>query len=104
MTVAAHVLADLEVKIANGAEITTADAARVLACSDLVSVGVLGELARQRVSGQTITFARVATVSDGSSVMLGDAGELRLTGPVASIDDARRRVRAATPLAAGRVV
>jgi hypothetical protein len=103
MPATTHSLADLEEKVAAGKALTSAEAARVIACPDLVSVGVLGESARRAATGDTITFARVCAVAPGQdAVALGDAGEVRLTGAPASIDDARARVRAAVPLADGR--
>ncbi|HWB29375.1 MAG TPA: hypothetical protein VG736_02650 [Vicinamibacterales bacterium] len=103
MSATTHSLADLEEKVAAGKALTSAEAARVIACPDLVSVGVLGESARRAATGDTITFARVCTVAPGQDALtIGDAGEVRLTGAPASIDDARARVRAAVPLADGR--
>jgi len=104
MTLVTHTLADLEQTLSSGNALTPADAARVLACPDLVSIGILGELARHRATADTITFGRVATMPDVMPVDVGDAGELRLTGAVVSIDDARRRVQAGAPLASGRVL
>jgi hypothetical protein len=103
MSATTHSLADLEEKVAAGKALTSAEAARVIACPDLVSVGVLGESARRAATGDTITFARVCVVAPGQDALtIGDAGEVRLTGAPASIDDARARVRAAVPLADGR--
>jgi hypothetical protein len=97
-----HTLADLEQKAAAGEALTATELARVLACSDLVSVGVLGEMARRAASGDTITFCRVTPVmGDDSSFEIGEAGEVRLIGVPASLKDARRRVQAVTTAAAG---
>ena len=105
MTTFTHTLSDLEEKLTAGESLTTPDLARVLACPDLVSVGVLGEMARRAASGDTITFCRVAAVTgDESSFETGEAGEVRITAEPASIDDARRRVQAVRPGAAGRPV
>jgi aminodeoxyfutalosine synthase len=105
MAATTHSLADLEEKVAAGKALTSAEAARVMACPDLVSVGVLGESARRKAAGDTITFARVCAVSPAQdAVEIGDAGEIRLTGVPASIDEARARVRAAAARADGRAV
>jgi hypothetical protein len=103
MSATTHSLADLEEKVAAGKALTSAEAARVIECPDLVSVGVLGESARRAATGDTVTFARVCAVAPGQDdVTIGDAGEVRLMGTPASIDEARARVRAAVPLADGR--
>ena len=103
MPATTHSLADLEEKVAAGKALTSAEAARVIACPDLVSVGVLGESARRAATGDTITFARVCAVAPGQdAVALGDAGEVRLPGAHESLADARARVRVAVPLADGR--
>ena len=90
-----HVLADLEQKLAAGGAFTTTDAGRVLACADLVSVGMLGDQARRARTGDRVTFSRVSTVGAALPEAVGDAGEVRLIGLPASIADARTRVRAA---------
>ena len=105
MAATTHSLADLEEKVAAGKALTSAEAARVMACPDLVSVGVLGESARCRAAGDTITFARVCAVSPAhDAIEIGDASEIRLTGAPASIDEARARVRAALPVVDGRAL
>ncbi|HVT49487.1 MAG TPA: hypothetical protein VHD57_16985 [Vicinamibacterales bacterium] len=90
-----HSLTDLEDKIAAGSRLTEADAARVLTSPDLISVGVVGDAARKRLAGETITFGRVCEVAGARPADVGDAGEVRLTGSPASVDDAVARVRAA---------
>ncbi|HVW03409.1 MAG TPA: hypothetical protein VHB78_00305 [Vicinamibacterales bacterium] len=104
MAATTHSLADLEEKVAAGKALTSAEAARVMACPDLVSVGVLGESARRKAAGDTITFARVCAIAPAQDVEIGDAGEIRLTGAPASIDEARARVRAAAARADGRTL
>jgi hypothetical protein len=105
MSATTHSLADLEEKVAAGRALTSAEAARVMACPDLVSVGVLGESARRAAAGDAITFARVCAIAPvQEAIEIGEAGEIRLTGVPASIDEARARVRGALPLAAGRVL
>jgi hypothetical protein len=105
MAATTHSLADLEETVAAGKALTSAEAARVMACPDLVSVGVLGESARRKAAGDTITFARVCAIAPAQDgVEIGDAGEIRLTGAPASIDEARARVRAAAARADGRTL
>jgi aminodeoxyfutalosine synthase len=97
--------ADLETRAAAGESFTRADAERVLASPDLVSVGVLGERARQKRSGNRVTYGRVVVLTAGASTPdVSDAGEVRIAGEIGSLDDARARVRAAFAAAAGRPV
>jgi hypothetical protein len=87
---------DLEEKTATGKALTRPEVERVLACPDLISVGMLGEAARKVLHGDRITFGRVCEVGAGEApINRGEAGEVRLTGKPASIDDARARVREA---------
>jgi hypothetical protein len=80
---------DFEQRAAAGDPFSADDAARVLASPDLTSVGHLGELARKHASGDVITFSRVIElVAGGFPASAGDAGEVRLIGPVASVDEA----------------
>lgn len=96
MPPAPHNLEDLELVVRAGRPFSAEEAERVLACPDLVSVGVLGELGRRQAFGDAVTFGRVATVTPGASVAsAGDAAEIRLAGVPASIDEARAWVRAA---------
>ncbi len=105
MAATTHSLADLEDKVAAGKALTSAETARVMSCPDLVSVGVLGESARRKAAGDTITFARVCAVAPAQEhVTIGEASDVRLVGTPASIDEARARVRAAVSLADGRAL
>ncbi|MEO8484109.1 MAG: hypothetical protein ABI634_17995 [Acidobacteriota bacterium] len=101
MTTTTHTLGDLERKVNAGEPLNGAELARVLACPDLVSVGVLGEMARRRASGDTITFGRVSVVAPDATIEAGEAGEIRLVGAPASIDAGRALVRAAAAAAPG---
>jgi len=102
MTTTTHTLGDLEHKVAGGSPLTGAELARVLACPDLVSVGVLGEMARRRATGDAVTFGRVALLEPAASVAeVGEAGEIRLVGKPASIEEARGRVRSASARTSG---
>lgn len=98
-------LNDLESKAAAGERFSTSEAERVLTCTDLISVGTLGELARRAKHGETVTFGQVLIVSgrDTPSEM-GGATEVRITWKPASIDDACDLARAVAGVAAGRSV
>lgn len=104
MTTTVHVLGELEAKLAAGEPFGRVDAERVAACADLVAVGMLGEAARKAWRGDQVTFCRVHEVAPGAALVEvpAEAGEVRLSGPAASVDDARKRVRAAV-LVAGKV-
>jgi aminodeoxyfutalosine synthase len=96
-------VSDLEPKALNGVALTQAEAQRVLATTDLVSIGLLGEAARRRQHGDHVTFAQVL-VTDGATPVdtLGEAAELRIVAAPTSIDDAVARVQMAAQ-AAGAV-
>ena len=94
-------LADLEARATKGEAFTRADAVRLMACPDLISIGALGEAARKAAHGDRVTFGRVCVVGAALPADRGEAGEVRLDGAPASIDEARARVRAAHALAAG---
>jgi hypothetical protein len=98
-------LNDLESKAAAGVAFSQAEAERVLACTDLVSVGTLGELARRARHGDVVTFAQVLIV-DGpdAPTEMGGATEVRIATTPASIDEACAQVRAVTAVAGGRTV
>ena len=91
-----HALSDLESKAAAGTALTRVDADRVVACADLVTVGVLGATARRVKHGARVTYGRGALVVDGVvPADLGEAGEVRLTGVPASPEQAIAWTRAA---------
>jgi hypothetical protein len=105
MTTTTHSLSDLEQKVSTSGVLTTAEVARVLACPDLVAIGVLGETARTRASGTVVTFGRVAVWPlGGAEPEVGAAGELRIVGTPASIDAARAAVKDAAAHAGAAVV
>jgi hypothetical protein len=84
---------NLEKRAAAGQPFSAADARLVLASPDLTRVGHLGELARKHASGDVITFGRIVEVAEhGFPASVGDAREVRLGGPVASIDEGVGRV------------
>lgn len=91
-----HALSDLESKAATSVALTRAEADRVMACPDLVSVGVLGAMARKAKHGARVTFGRVAIVDCGIvPADLGEAGEIRLIGVPVSPEQAIAWTRAA---------
>ncbi|MCR4373405.1 MAG: hypothetical protein NUW22_00990 [Acidobacteria bacterium] len=91
---------DLEAKAAAGHPLTHDEAERVLACPDLVSVGVLGELARRAHHGSTVTYGQVLVVdTDAVPGDLGGAREIRITTRPASIEAACAQVRAVAAVA-----
>lgn len=98
-------LKDLESKAAAGEPLTEAEASRVLACPDLVSVGTLGELARRAKHADVVTYGQVLIVSsDDVPGDVGDAAEVRITTRPASVDAACAHVRAVAAAAGGRPV
>ncbi|HUF47041.1 MAG TPA: hypothetical protein VMM93_04435 [Vicinamibacterales bacterium] len=97
-------LADLEPKALARTLFDRVDAERLVACPDLVSVGMLAEAARRARHGDRVTYVRVAAVTAGQGVDRGEAGEVRLVGRPESVDEARARVRAAAPLVADAVL
>jgi aminodeoxyfutalosine synthase len=101
-------LSDLEAKAAAGEAFSQSEAERVLACTDLVSVGTLGELARRARHGDVVTFAQVMIIegagdNDVPSEM-GGATEVRIITKPASVDEACAQVRTVTAVAGGRTV
>src|SRR5262245_2945906 len=68
-------LADLEPKAASKQPFTRADAERVMACTDLISIGVLGEGARKALHADVVTYARVCVLPSGPwPASVGEAG------------------------------
>jgi hypothetical protein len=100
----AHVLDDLADRLDRGEPMTREDAARVFQCPDLVSVGVIGEQARRRRTGNVVTFGRVIEVGEALPETAGESGEVRLVGAPSSVEAARARVRTAVAWAPGRPV
>ena len=97
-----YALSDLEVKAGTGVALTRAEVDRVVACPDLVSVGVLGAMARKATHGARVTYGRVAVVADGvAPAERGDAGEIRVTGIPAFPEQAIEWARTASAFAGG---
>lgn len=99
-------LTDLESKAASGEALTRDDALRVLGCTDLVSVGLLGEAARHRHHGDRVTYGQVLHVDvarglPSAGFDAGEAREIRLTGRPESFAAAADAVKAVAAVAAG---
>jgi len=97
-------LTDLEPKAASREAFTRADAERVLACGDLVSVGVLAEAARRAAHADRVSFVQVldgAALSQAADV---EFGEVRLTAPIPSWTAGAGLVTAARAVSRGRPV
>lgn len=88
----------LERKAAASDPLTRSEADALSQWNDLVRIGVLGETARRALSGDRVTYGRVA-VAAGGELAIGEAGEVRLEQLSGSVDDIRARVRSATALA-----
>ncbi len=85
------VLADLEPKALALKPFDRVDAERVIACPDLVSVGMLGESARKARHGNRVTWVSVCAFT-GGPMARGEATEVRISAVPASPDDAVRLV------------
>jgi len=97
-----HALSDLESNAAAGTAFSRAEADRIVACSDLVSVGGLGAMARKAKHGARVTYGRVALVQNGVvPTERGECGEVRLTGTPDSPETAIAWTRAAAAFAGG---
>ena len=100
-----HALSDLESKAATGVALTRAEADRVVACPDLVSVGVLGAMARKAKHGARVTYGRVAIINGGAlPAERGECGEVRLVGTPVSSEEAMAWTRAASVFAKGAML
>jgi aminodeoxyfutalosine synthase len=88
-------LSQLEPKAAEGKAFSHEEAGRVLACPDLVSVGVLAEVARRALRGDVVTYVQVLGVeADEVPAEMGDAQEVRILARPESLAGACARVRA----------
>jgi len=75
----------------------------MLTSPDLIGVGLLGEMARQAITGDKVTYGRVCVITPQAVPgEIGEAGEVRLQARPASIGEATAWVKAALPLATGR--
>lgn len=99
-------LTDLESKAASGEALTHDDALRVLGCTDLVSVGLLGEAARRAHHGERVTYCQVLNLdssrgSQSGPLDAGEAREIRLAGRPESFAAAAAWVKAVAAVAGG---
>ena len=97
-------LSDLEHKLTAGEPFTRADAERILACPDLIGIGMLAESARRAVHAAEVTYGRVFVVGDvpvPAAIDVGEAGEVRLEVTPTDVDQMRAQVRAAASIAKG---
>lgn len=95
-----HALSDLESKAAAGTALNRAEADRVVACPDLVTIGVLGALGRKARHGARVTYGRVSFIENGVvPAERGECGEVRLTGLPSSPEQAIEWTRAAATFA-----
>ena len=96
-------VSELEPIVVSGAALSRPQAEAMLESPDLISVGLLGEMARHAATGDTVTYGRVCVITPASMpAEPGEAGEVRLLATPASLDEARAWVKAAGPLAAGK--
>jgi 2-iminoacetate synthase ThiH len=97
-----NTLDDVEDNLARDRPLTRADAERVMAHANLVNVGRLGAMSRERRHGRRVTFGRVAEMSPAApTIERGSAGEVRLVGAPGSAEDARAQISQAARLADG---
>jgi aminodeoxyfutalosine synthase len=101
-------LATVTAALADGAD-PDPEALRTLATTtDVLAIGALADDARRARHGQSATFARVYELDVAAAATWAPApdgaGEVRLTGRPASLDDAVAAVAQAVQLAGGRVV
>jgi hypothetical protein len=100
-------LFDLASKVAAGGPLAEQDARQLAATTDLATVGMVAAEARRVHGGDGVTFVRVAELACGAAPPEAGfpvaAGELRITGTPASLDEAIATVRACAS-APGRVI
>lgn len=95
-----HALTDLESKASSSTALSRAEADRVVACPDLVSVGLLGALGRKSKHGTRVTYGRVAVVTDGVVPSeRGESGEVRIVGTPTTPEQAIEWTRSAAAFA-----
>jgi hypothetical protein len=96
---------EFEGRVKAGQPLTRPEMERLLVSPNLVEVGALAETARKARCGDVVTYGRVHEVrlplQSSERPTYGDAGEIRLAGRPASLDQAREWVRAASQRPAG---
>lgn len=81
MTTALHPLDEVLRRLERGEPFGLADAALIQGSSDLVRIGILGDQARRRITGDRVTFCRVAEIRRGDgSIACGLARDIRIVG------------------------
>lgn len=100
-------LFDLASKVAAGGPLAEQDARQLAATTDLATVGMVAAEARRVHGGDGVTFVRVAELACGApppdAGFPSAAGEVRITGAPASVDEAIATVRACSS-ASGSVI
>jgi aminodeoxyfutalosine synthase len=94
-------------KVSGGRALTFDDVQALAGVSDLVRLGMLADEARRRRHGARVTFVRVADVTCGEAATAAwpaTAGEIRLVGTPASVDEAIGQARALAARANGTPV
>lgn len=85
-------LEPVSAKVSAGQRLTDDDVGALASTSDIISLGMLAEDARRRRHGSRATFLRVAHIAAGEGAATEplpvDAGEVRLTGEVATLAEA----------------
>jgi aminodeoxyfutalosine synthase len=98
-------LAQLEERVSRGAAIDDSEARVIVETPDLIAVGVMADMVRQRLHGARATFVRVFEIHvDAPPAALPSrvsAGELRIVGRPSSLDAAVGAVRTARAIAGG---
>ena len=88
----AEALESIVAKLRAGGRPSDADVQFLQSTSDIITLGMLAEDVRRSRHGDRVTFLRVARVAvrdaAGTGPFPAEAGEVRLDGPVASIDEA----------------
>ena len=105
-------LFDLASKVAAGGPLAEQDARQLAATTDLATVGMVAAEARRVHGGDGVTFVRVAEFACGETLpdagFPAGAGEVRITGVPASVEEAIATVRACASAgatgAAGRIL
>jgi aminodeoxyfutalosine synthase len=103
------VLERISDKVLLGEKLTADEAQQLAASHDILALGSLADRVRRQRHGTVTTFLRVAEIAlDQAGLPQSSpppaARELRLTGPVASLEQARKAVRAAASSAGSRPV
>lgn len=94
-------------EVRQGRALATAAVVALVEAPDLLPLGMLADVARRRVHGTRITYARVARCAvDGSfsDAVPPAAREVRITGTPASLDVALAAVQSARAIAGDRAV